>query len=86
MSNIDAVAHAGAVPVTKSDGTPDPNGPFAGLFVFTAGNLSFADSKGQPVGTTGAPLAVQYGYIPIRCIRVNATGTTAVVYGLQALP
>lgn len=75
---------AGAV--TKSDATNDPNGPFAALWVVTAGNISFQCSDGSSFGTTGAPLAVVAGLLPIRCVRVNNTGTTAVVIGLKAVP
>ena len=89
MSNIAAITYDGALPVTKSDATDDPNaGPagFAGLWIVTAGNISFVDGMGNNVGTTGAPLAVVVGFIPIRCVRVNSTGTTAVAYGLRAVP
>lgn len=73
-----------ATTVTKSDTVNDPNGPFAALYVTAAGNLSFADGSGQgPVG--GAAFAVTVGMlIPIRCQRVNATGTSATVVGLKA--
>lgn len=83
---IESTVFDGAVPPTKSDATNDPAGPFAALFVFTAGNLSFIDGQGNPVGSTGSPLAVSAGLIPIRCLRVNNTGTTAVVYGVKAVP
>jgi hypothetical protein len=89
MSSIAAITYDGAVAVTKSDTVPDPNGGssgFAGLWIVTAGNISFQDSIGNSVGTTGSPLAVVVGFIPIRCVRVNNTGTTAVAYGLRAVP
>lgn len=83
-STIDATVFAGAFPVAKSDTANDPNGPFAALFVTTAGNVSFIDSQGNAVGTTGAPIAVAVGLLPIRAVRVNLTGTTAVVLGLKS--
>lgn len=89
MSSIAAITYDGAVAVTKSDTVDDPNaGPagFAGLWIQTAGNISFVDALGNNVGTTAAPLAVVVGFMPIRCVRVNATETTAVAYGLRGVP
>lgn len=89
MSSIAAITYDGAIAVTKSDTVDDPNaGPsgFAGLWIQAAGNISFVDGMGNNVGTTGTPLAVVVGFIPIRCVRVNATGTTAVAFGLRAVP
>lgn len=83
-SSIDATVFAGSIPVTKSDTVNDPNGPFAGLYIATAGNISWIDSQGNASGTTGAPLAVSAGHINVRVVRVNSTGTTAVVLGLKS--
>lgn len=83
---FDGVSPTNGGVVTKSDATNDPNGPFAALYCVTAGNISFQDGIGNMFGSTGSPLAVAVGLIPIRCVRVNATGTTAVVVGLKAVP
>lgn len=86
MSSIAAITYDQAFPVAKSDTVNDANGPFAGLWIATAGNISFVDASGNNVGTTGAAIAVSAGFIPIRCLRVNATNTTAVAFGLKAVP
>jgi hypothetical protein len=82
MSNILAVTYDQAVAVTKSDSTNDPAGPFAGLYVATAGNVKFNDIAGNTITVTSAPV----GVIPIATLRVWSNGTSGTVYGLFALP
>lgn len=81
MSSILAITYDGAVPVSPSNTTNDPAGPFAGLLVTAAGTLVFIDMRGNTV-TLAVTLVGQI--IPIACKRVN-TGSP-VVYGLYAPP
>ena len=78
-----ATTYDGAVAVTVSDTTKDPQGPFAGLLVGAAGTVKFTDSIGNAV-TLGS-LAIGT-VIPVACSRVWSTGTTATVFGLRANP
>ena len=88
MSNIAAITYDCAVAVTKSDTVNDPNvgltGNFAGLYVASTGTVAFVDSLGNTVTIGGTLLAGQI--IPIRCVRVKATGTSATVLGMLAIP
>lgn len=87
-SNIAASVYDGAFAVTPSNTVNDANGPFAALWlgtVTTGQTLSFVDASGNTTaatfGTTGSFL------FPVRCIRVNVTGTTVTnVLGLKAIP
>jgi hypothetical protein len=84
MSSIAATTYPAAVAVTKSDTNDDPHGTFAGLYVAAAGTLAFLDGSGNTV-TIASPMAVGQ-LVAITCKRVLAAGTSATVYGLQALP
>ncbi|MGA7122466.1 MAG: hypothetical protein WBY94_20355 [Polyangiaceae bacterium] len=89
MSNIAAITYDGAVAVTKSDTVDDPNAGaagFAGLMVTATGTVSFQDGLGNTVVTGTITPTAAPPIIPVRCVRVNATGTTATVYGLRAVP
>ena len=86
MSSIAATTYDGAYAVTKSDTVDDPNGGpagFAGLLVVATGTLSFVDALGNTVAITLVPA---FALIPVRCVRVNTTGTSATVFGLRAVP
>jgi hypothetical protein len=80
MAGIQDRVYDGVSAVTPSDTVNDPAGPFAGLYVTVAGNLKLTDATGV---TTG-PVAVPIGELPVRVVRVWATGTTATVLGLRA--
>ena len=73
----------GAVVVAKSDTVNDANGPFTGLFVWNAGTVSFLDEMGNSSGTSDSLTAGTV--IPVKVMRVNATGTSATVLGLKAV-
>ena len=83
MSNILARSYSGGKAVTKSDTTPDPQGPFAGLFVTVTGNLSFVTVEGDSISLTSVPAFTELRFA---VSRVNSTGTSATVLGLRAAP
>jgi hypothetical protein len=83
MSNILSRTYDGGISVTLSDTTADPKGPFAGVIVGTGGTLKLQDNRGDTV-TFAALLAGQL--IQIATTRVWSTGTSATVFGLQAVP
>lgn len=60
------------VAIVPSDSVNFVNGPCWSILCGTAGAASVVSAEGV---TLTIPL--QQGYNPIRCIRVNATGTTA---------
>jgi hypothetical protein len=71
-----------AFAITPSDTVNDANGPFAGLYVTTAGSLKIQTSSGNVLAMAGVVL----GHLDIRTVRVFATGTSATVIGLKAVP
>jgi hypothetical protein len=62
-----------AVAVTASDATADPNGPFWGLYVGVAGNITLTTLAGSTVLLTAVPI----GILKVGCTRVWSTGTGA---------
>jgi hypothetical protein len=72
-----------AVPVTVSDATADPAGPFAGILVAVAGTVKFTDIQGNTI-TTGSLLAGTE--IHVATSRVWSGGTSATCYGLRSPP
>jgi hypothetical protein len=62
-----------AIAVTASDATADPNGPFWGLYVGAAGNITLTTLAGSTVLLTAVPL----GILKVGCTRVWSTGTAA---------
>ena len=66
--------------VTESDTDADPNGPFRGIMVLTAGTVKITTQGGDDVAFADGEIAT--GIIhPIRVTRVWSTGTTATVLG-----
>jgi hypothetical protein len=64
------------VPVTKSDATDDPNGPFRGLLLEAAGTIKVTMASGQARTFISGELAA--GVIhPMQVLRVWSTGTGA---------
>jgi hypothetical protein len=81
MSTAWARTYDWAVPITPSSTTDDPSGPFAGLLVTAAGDLSVWPLNG-PQGSLPLTMVVIAGqelHFPIR--RVNVSGG-AVAFGL----
>jgi hypothetical protein len=69
------------VPVTKSDTIADPNGPFRGFIITTAGTLKIQTAANNARTFASGELAA--GVIhAIRITRVWSTGTAAVVVGV----
>jgi hypothetical protein len=69
------------VPVTKSDTTPDPNGPFRGFYITAAGTLKITTAAGNARTFASGELAAGVLH-PIRITRVWSTGTAATVWGV----
>ena len=84
MANLWSRTYDYCVPVTKSDSTDDPNGPFAGLLVSVAGNVVVYPRNGPTAQypITIAVIAGQELHFPVR--RVASTNTTATVFGLTS--
>jgi hypothetical protein len=61
-----------ASPVTPSDGAEFAQ-PMRSLYIGVTGNVAVLTTNGQSVIFANVPV----GILPIRCRRVNATGTTA---------
>lgn len=70
----------GSRAITPSDTVALADKPARALYVTAAGNLSFLDMEGNTVTLSSVPA---YTVIPIACVRVNATGTTATVRTLD---
>ena len=70
MSNLSDPAKY-AAPVTPSDVT-DLTSPALGLYVGVSGNITMV-VNGAAVLFSNVPVGIH----PVRCTRVNATGTTA---------
>lgn len=68
----DAPAASYHMAVTPSD-TVSFNFPTTGLYVGVAGNITVVGADGAATLFPNVPV----GWHPIRCIRVNATGTAA---------
>ncbi len=73
VNNRVADTAVGAIAVTASDTTADPNGPFYALYVGAAGNITLQTINGETVLLTAVPL----GILKIACSRVWSTGTAA---------
>ena len=73
MSDILSVTYSYSIPVTQSDATPDPNGPFAGFIVQAAGLVKYTNPQGK-TDIIQANAGVIY---PIQTQRIWSTGTTA---------
>lgn len=84
MSSLQKViAYDDAKAVTVSDGTDDPNGPFAGLYCLTAGTAkltTYASGANSATAISVPMLAGQYFNVTVR--RVWSTGTTGTYLGL----
>jgi hypothetical protein len=89
MSNIMAITYEGAATPTLAPTGTDAAGPFAGLWVLTAGSLTFVTVRGDTVvlssGQVTQIVVGNGGFIPI-ATKLVVTGSTAVVLGLAALP
>lgn len=81
-SCIAAKVYDGIIASTPSDTANDPNGPFAGLYVTSAGTLKILDAEGN----TSTLSAVAVGEFNVRVVRVFLTGTSATVFGLKGTP
>ena len=75
--------YEGAFAPALSDGTNDPNGPFAGLIVTAAGTLKVHTVAGQDVSFAATAVGQ---LIPLAVTRVWSTGTSATVVGLSTPP
>ena len=62
----------GASAVTVSDATPDPAGPFRGLWVGAAGSVKVTTRDGDDVTFVGVPAGT---VLPVAVSRVWSTGT-----------
>lgn len=62
-----------ASPLTQSDATADPAGPFRSLFVGGTGAIKLTTYDGTTVTFTGVPA----GFFHVAVSRVWTTGTTA---------
>jgi hypothetical protein len=83
VSDLRASTSDGAASVTLSDGTDDPNGPFAYLQVGGGGIVTANTMRGQLVSWT-VPAG---GYVWCAIRRVHASGTTAtLIVGHQGMP
>jgi hypothetical protein len=84
MSDIRAFAFEGGLAITPSNTANDPAGPFAALWIGTAGNATIVDSRGNVTTYTNLPAGF---LLPLQCVRVNSTGLTAgSIVGLRANP
>lgn len=83
-SDIKAITFESASPVTVSDGTNDPNGPFAGIFTGSGGTIKLTTVRGE----TATFVSLAAGVIlPVATLRVWSSTTTATsVLGMIALP
>lgn len=73
MSGILAITYKHTRPVTQSDSAPDPNGPFDGFIVQTAGLVKYTSPDGF-TDTIQANAGVIY---PIQIQRIWSTTTGA---------
>jgi hypothetical protein len=84
MGDIRSITYEGGAPVTASDATADPAGPFAGIFTGAGGTIKLTTTRGQTLTFVSLPAGV---ILPVATNRVWATTTTATsVLGLVALP
>jgi hypothetical protein len=88
MSDIRSTAYTGARPITVSDATADPAGPFAAIYVGAAGSVKLETTDGYALTFVGVPAG---SILPINCTRVWSTGTTVStpntnIIGLKAYP
>lgn len=84
MSNVLAITYEDSVPVTQSDGTDDPAGPFAGFFTGSGGTVKVTTQRGSTRTLTNLPAGV---IMPMVIVRVWSTTTTATgVLGMHASP
>lgn len=63
-----------SVSITTSNTTNDPGGPFTSIYVGGAGDIAVVDMYGQTSVYTNM---VSCSLLPLQCIRVNVTSTTA---------
>lgn len=85
-SDIKSVTYDDAVPVTASDTTNDPAGPFAGFYVPAAGSYKVRTMRNRDVTFTSLSAGV---IVPCAILRVWSTGTQgngANVLGMIAPP
>jgi hypothetical protein len=76
----EVLAYRDAVAVAKSDTVNDTNGPFAGIYVgdISGGATLVVDvDLGGSVASRTFTNVLAGVIIPIRCVRVHSTGTTA---------
>jgi hypothetical protein len=84
MSNILAITYDDAIPVTPSDTTDDPNGPFAGFYSGSGGTVRVLTARKTDRTLVGVPAGV---IVPIAIRRVFSSTTTATgVLGTIAMP
>jgi len=83
VSNLGAKVYDQMFAAAPSNTVNDPNGPFTALYITVAGTLSFVDGLGNTVTIAGT---IPIGEFPVRCQRVNTTGTSATVFGLKGVP
>ncbi|HEY4120358.1 MAG TPA: hypothetical protein VGM56_20975 [Byssovorax sp.] len=69
-----------ALAVTPSNSVDDPSGPFDGVLVTVAGNVSCLTSSGDTIAVTAAAAGT---VLPVSITRVNSTGTSASLLGLR---
>lgn len=59
--------------VTPSDSVNLPDGPCRALYIGVTGDVTLVTANGNVVLFKAVPV----GILPVRCMRVNATGTAA---------
>lgn len=70
----------GSRAITPSNTVAIAGGPARSLYVTVTGDVNFLDVEGN---TVVCPAVPAYTTIPVACVRVNATGTTATVRTLD---
>lgn len=86
MSDILGITYTGANAVNPSDTTDDPSGPYCALYIGTASssNVKIKLAAGDVVTFMNV---LQGTILPMQCLRVFVTGTTASnIVGLKAPP
>jgi hypothetical protein len=84
MGGIQDTTYEGAVAVTQSDATNDPNGPFAGLYIGVTGDVTITTIRNQKALFKNVP---QGTFLRIATNRVWSTGTAATnILGLAQVP
>lgn len=85
MSNILSITYEDAVPVTPSDSTNDPSGPFAGFYVGIAGDVKVRTSRGRDVVFPACNAGTIYTCAILRVWSTGSAHPTSIL-GVIAMP